>query len=202
MDLYDIKINFNEKQEFSSDLIFNRPDVLSQEKILEKSKIDIKVARKEFLPTLNISGGLIFNDIVGGGFFNMSNTIKNLIVSCTQNLFVGGKKKANLKMMNEKYIQMLESYKKVSLQAVKEIMDSLQNIIYTFKINIKDEEKYSMELKSFETNQIKHKNNLISESELLLLKQKLIQKELDLAYSRSQLFIDYISLYKSVGGKL
>lgn len=202
MDLYDIKMNFNEKQEFSSDLIFNRPDVLSQEKILEKSKIDIKVARREFLPTLNISGGLIFNDIVGGGFFNVSNTIKNLIAGCTQSLFVGGKKKANLKMMNEKYIQMLENYKKVSLQAVKEIMDSLQNMIFNFEINIKDEEKYSMEVKSFRTNQIKYKNNLISESELLLLKQKVIQKELDLVSSRTELFINYISLYKSVGGKI
>ncbi len=202
IDLYNLNIKFNVEQEFSSDVIFNRPDVLSSEKELEKANIDIKVARKEFLPTFNISGSVIFNNIASGGFFSLSNAIKDIIAGCSQSLFVGGKKKANLKMMNERYIQMLETYKKVSLQAIKEINDSLQGMVYDFDINTKNNENYSMELKNFNSNKIRYKNNLISNTELLELKQKLIQREIDLVSSKTQLIIDYISLYKSVGGKI
>ena len=37
--------------EIESDVIFSRPDVKRAEAALEKAKIDIRVARKEFLPT-------------------------------------------------------------------------------------------------------------------------------------------------------
>ena len=178
MDLYNIKLDFNTEQEFLSDVIFNRPDVLSCEKELEKSNIDIKIARKEFLPTFNISGSVLFND------------------------FVGGRKKANLKMMNERYIQMLEKYKKASLQAVKEVNDSLNNILYDYDINKKYSENYIMELKKFETNKIKYNNNLISKLDLMIFEKQLIKFEIDFVLSKFQLFIDYIGLYKSVGAKL
>lgn len=200
IDLYNINIKFDIKENYPSDIIFNRPDVLSTEKEMEKSKIDIKVARKEFLPTFNISGGVVFNNIAGGGFFSLSNTIKDLIVGCSQSLFVGGRKKANLKMMNERYMQMLETYKKVSLQAIKEVNDSLHNMVYDYDINKKNNENYSLEYKNFNNNQVRYENNLISDAQLLELKQKLIQKEIVVVSSRIQLIIDYISLYKSVGG--
>lgn len=38
--------------EIQSDVIFSRPDVMQSEKMLEKAKIDIRVARKEFLPDI------------------------------------------------------------------------------------------------------------------------------------------------------
>lgn len=200
IDLYNVNIKFDIKEDYPSDVIFNRPDVLSVEKEMEKSKIDIKVARKEFLPTFNISGGVVFNNIASGGFFSLSNTIKDLIVGCSQSLFVGGRKKANLKMMHERYMQILETYKKVSLQAIKEVNDSLHNMVYDYDINKKNNENYSMEYKNFSNNQVRYENNLISDTQLLELKQKLIQKEIIMVSSRIQLIIDYISLYKSVGG--
>src|SRR5699024_4078457 len=40
----------------SSDIIENRPDYLKAAKLLEKAGIDIRVAKKEFLPTINLSG--------------------------------------------------------------------------------------------------------------------------------------------------
>lgn len=42
--------------EVKSDVIFKRPDVMAAEAKLEAAKIDIKVARKEFLPSFNITG--------------------------------------------------------------------------------------------------------------------------------------------------
>ncbi len=39
-------------REIPSDVVFSRPDIMEAEANLEKSKIDVRVARKEFLPSL------------------------------------------------------------------------------------------------------------------------------------------------------
>ena len=47
--------------EISSDVIVQRPDYLKAEAMVEKAGIDVRVARKEFLPTINITGIALFN---------------------------------------------------------------------------------------------------------------------------------------------
>lgn len=201
-DFKNINFNSNLPINVSSSYIFERPDVLVYEKQMEKAKIDISVARKEFLPTFNINGTAIFNNIASGGFFSTAKTITSLVAGASQSLFIGGRKKANLDMMNLRYEQMFENYKKITLQATKEINDSLASLIYSEKI--KDEAKKSLvlEKENFLNYQISHKNGLISKVELDKLRQQLILKEIALVEARIQEYVDFISLYKSVGGQL
>ncbi len=186
----------------STDIIFKRPDVMAYEKEMEKAKIDIEVARREFLPTLSIDGSFVFNNIASGGFFSSTNTIKALMAGASQTLFVGGRKKTNLAMMNFKYEQMFENYKKVTLQAIKEINDSLMNIFYDLIINNNNEQNLLMEFDSYKNDKIKYKNGLISRIDLLTQKRKLIQLKIDFVSSKIQNYIDCISLYKSVAGQI
>ena len=67
-------------QTVSSDVIFARPDVQSAEKQLEKAKIDVRVARKEFLPSFNITGIWAFNTIAPGSFFSWNSSLALLQV--------------------------------------------------------------------------------------------------------------------------
>ncbi len=186
----------------SSDIIFKRPDVMAYEREMEKAKVDIEVARREFLPTLSIDGSLVFNNMASGGFFSSANTIRALMIGASQTLFVGGRKKANLAMMNLKYEQMFENYKKVTLQAIKEINDSLMNIFYDLIINNNNEQNLLMELDNYKNDKIKYKNGLISRIDLLTKKRKLIQLKIDFVNSRIQNYIDCVSLYKSVAGQI
>lgn len=194
--------DFEELLFINSNRIFNRPDVLAVEKELEKAKIDIKVARKEFLPSFNITGVLAFNDIAKGGFFSLANTIQGLIVGCSEPLFVGGKRKANLKMTQSKYEQMLETYRKTTLQATKEINDSLAIFTYDYKINDENQNKLMLEMSNFSSYKLKYKNGMISYSDLLKLKQNLIMQKIETITTTIQLNIDYIGLYKSTAGEL
>lgn len=186
----------------SSDIIFKRPDVLAYEKEMKKAKVDIEVARKEFLPTLSIDGSLVFNNMASGGFFSSANTIRALMAGASQTLFTGGRKKANLAMMNLKYEQMFENYKKVTLQAVKEINDSLMDIFYDLIINNNNEQNFLVELDSYRSDKIKYRNGLISKIDLLNKKKNLIGLKIDFISSKVQNYIDCISLYKSVAGQI
>lgn len=195
-------VDIKELMFINSDVIFNRPDVLAVEKELEKAKIDIKVARKEFLPSFNITGVLAFNDIAKGGFFSLANTIKGLVVGCSEPLFVGGKKKANVKMTQSRYEQMLETYRKTTLQATKEINDSLAIFTYDYRINDENQNKLILESSNFSSYKMKYKNGMMSYSDLLKLKQNLIMQKIETITTTIQLNIDYIGLYKSTAGKL
>ena len=88
--------------EIKSDVIFARPDVMQTEKILEKAKIDIRVARKEFLPTFNITGLWVFNTIAPGTFFSWQSSLAAIIAGASQDIFTGGRKIANLKLQKAK----------------------------------------------------------------------------------------------------
>lgn len=195
-------IDFDDIMFLNSDVIFNRPDVKAIELQLEKAKIDIKVARKEFLPSFNITGALLFNNIANGGFFSLANTIKGLIVGCSEPLFVGGKKKANLKMVESKYEQIFETYRKTTLQATKEVNDSLAIFNFDTKINEENYNKLVLEKASLNDYNLKYKNGLISKNDLLKLKQTFIMNKIEAISSAIQLNIDYIGLYKSTAGKL
>ena len=46
----------------SSEVIMNRPDYKKAEKMLEKAGIDVRIARKEMLPRINLGGLLFFNN--------------------------------------------------------------------------------------------------------------------------------------------
>lgn len=71
-------------QNIASDVIFARPDVMSAEANLEKAKIDIRVARKEFLPTFNITGLWIFNTIAPGAFFSWKSSLAAILWTVPQ----------------------------------------------------------------------------------------------------------------------
>lgn len=103
----------------SSDVIFARPDVQSAEKQLEKAKIDVRVARKEFLPSFNITGIWAFNTIAPGSFFSWNSSLALLLAGATQDIFTGGRKIANLKFQKAKYEELFEYYRQTDLEAVK-----------------------------------------------------------------------------------
>lgn len=184
-----------------SDVVFSRPDILAAEKNLEKAKIDVKVARKEFLPRFNIIGAYAFTNL-DGNFFNWDSAIAYLLASVTQDIFKGGKNFANLRVSKARYEQMFENYRQKDLNALKEVNDSLLIINHDTNIdkntctNLQiQEDNYSRARKSY-------KNGVISCPDLLYEREKLLTMEQNQTNSKTTRLIDYITLYKSVGGKL
>lgn len=187
--------------EISSDVVFSRPDILAAEADLEKSKINVRVARKEFLPRINITGLYALSNL-GSSFGNWSDTIAAVVAGATLDLFKGGYKVANLKIYKAKYEQIFESYRQTDLNALKEINDSLLIIKEDTKIdentykNLRiQEDNYKRAVKSYGNGVISYTNLLAEQEQFLTMQQNRIN-------TQSVRFVDYITLYKAVGGKL
>lgn len=189
-------------KEISSEIITQRPDYLAAEAMVKKAGIDVRVAKKEFLPKIDIIGLLFFSSNSLGSPMNWKNAISLLGGQAALPFFTGGAKFANLRLNKNKYEQVLENYYKTNLVAIQEVNDSLSSL----KL---DNEKYQKNLKSlnmqnadFKYMQMRYNQGIISNLDLLQQKENLLVINKMVASSKTECYIDQISLYKAVGGKL
>lgn len=189
-------------KEISSDVIFSRPDILAAEANLEKANIDIRVARKEFLPKINITGIYSFTNLGSTGFGSWNSTLAALIAGATLDLFKGGYKVANLKLNKAKYEEMFESYRQTDLNALKEVNDSLLIIKEDDKINKNTYNNLKIQENNYYRSDKSYNNGVISYPELLSEQEKFLNSKQNEINSKTTCLVDYITLYKAVGGKL
>lgn len=87
--------------EIPSEIITQRPDYMKAELMVEKAGIDVKVAKKEFLPSINILGGALFNAGDIGSLFTTKNMLLGVGGGLVTPLFQGGSLIANLKLKKQ-----------------------------------------------------------------------------------------------------
>lgn len=198
----DLKYQKPIPEEISSEIIEQRPDYLAAEKMVEKAGIDVRVAKKEFLPNIDIMGLLLFSTNSITNSMTWANALAAIGGATMLPIFTGGAKFANLRLHKNKYEQVLQNYYKTNLVAIQEVNDSLSNL----KL---DDEKYKKNLKSFEMQkadfkymQKRNEQGIISNLDLLQQKESLLVLDKMVAESRTNCYIDQIGLYKAVGGKL
>ena len=188
--------------EIESDIIFSRPDVKRAETALEKAKIDIRVARKEFLPKFNITGIWAFNTIAPGSFFSWESSLASILAGATQDIFAGGRKIANLKFQKAKYEELFEQYRQTDLEAVKEVNTSLCIIKHDTEIENGVKEKYKLEANNLISADKMLNRGVISKSQYINSENLYIGKDMDLTRAKTQRIVNYYTLYKAVGGKI
>lgn len=185
-----------------SEIIDQRPDYLAAEKSLEKANIDVKVAKKEFLPSINLFGLMSFASSSFGDVFSWANTFGALSGSAMLTLFSGGRKVANLRLKKNAYEQLLHDYYNTNLKAIQEVNDSLAALKqddekYKTNLNV-----YQLEQKDFGFTKAKYEDGLISYLDLIQKKENLLSMQKLVVSNKLDCNVDYISLYKAVGTKL
>ena len=189
-------------EEISSEVIFARPDVKASEAKLEKAKIDVRVARKEFFPRFNIVGIWAFNTIAPGTFFSWESSLAAILAGATQDIFKGGMKVTNLKIQKAKYEELFEDFNQTNLEAVKEVNTALCIIKHDKQIEENTKNELKLETEIFSNAQRKISQGVISEPEYLAEENRLIGTQTDYAQAKTQRIVNYFTLYKAVGGQL
>ena len=185
----------------SSDVIMNRPDYQKAEKMLEKAGIDVKVARKECLPSLNLGGMYLFNAGDIGSLLTTSNALWSLGGSIMQPIFMGGKIKANLKSKKIAYEKSLKNYEKVNLTSMQEVNDSLVSINMDKEKLARQKKIQELEQKDFELSKLKFKEGVIAKLDLNQREENLLSVNKMVYASQFDCMVDYISYYKAVAAQ-
>jgi len=201
-DYHNIAFNGNIPEYVSSDIIMKRPDYLKAEKMLEKAGIDVRVARKEMLPKLNLGGGLFFNAKNIGSLLTTSDMLWGLGGGIMQPLFMGGKLRANLKMKKIAYEKSLKNYEKVNLTSMQEVNDSLVSVNMDKEKLAKQRKILELEQKDFELTQKKYEQGVIAKLDLNQREENLLNTSKMVYSSEFDCMVDYISFYKAVAAQI
>ncbi len=197
------EITYNQKipDYIESEIIMQRPDYLKAENSVEKAGIDVRIARKEFLPSINLTGLALFN----GNFESLFTTKNSLLLlggGFLLPLFTGGQRVANLRLKKATYERILQNYYKTNLTAIQEVNDALVKVR-------KDKEKVDQTLKQanlesadYKFSEMKYNEGTISLLDLIQQKENLLYINQLVAQNKVEFMIDYIGLYKATGSKL
>lgn len=188
--------------ELPSESIMHRPDILKAEALMEKAKIDVNLARKEFLPKISISGFLGYNAINLYDLFDWKSFITGIDTNLYEIIFNAGQRKAKLKATKYQYEQMIQSYQKTYLTSLQELNDSMYALKTDVKTNNENINKIVLENDKLNLVVIRLEKGLLPRLNLVEGQQLVNKLNQDQVQSKTDCLIDTISLYKSVGGKL
>lgn len=184
-----------------SQLLENRPDVRQAELELVAAKLDVRVAKAQFYPSLDISAG------VGLRAFNPSYLLQtpesmlySLAGDLTAPLLNRKALKATYSSANAKQIQAVYNYERSILNAYIEVANQLSKLG-----NL--EKSYDLKAREVEalTQSITISNNLFRSAradymEVLLTQREALESKFDLVETKMQQMSAMVKMYRALGG--
>ncbi|WP_418319359.1 efflux transporter outer membrane subunit [Piscinibacter sakaiensis] len=111
--------------ELPSSLLFKRPDIRAVEARMRAANADIAVARARMLPALNLSSQIGYSGVGVMHMLQPQTLFWNLISGMAVSIFDGGRKEADKALSQAAYEQMVETYARTVLQAMREVEGTL-----------------------------------------------------------------------------
>ncbi len=184
-----------------SQLLINRPDVRQAEQELAAAKLDVKVARAKFYPSLGISASLGYNA------FNPSFLLKSpesLLYSLAGELAAPlvnrNSVKAEYNSANARQIQAIYDYERTLLNAYIEVVNQLAKIH-----NLSS--SYDLKLRQVQalTQSINISNDLFKSAradymEVLMTQRDGLEGRFELIETRKEQMIALVNIYQALGG--
>jgi outer membrane protein, multidrug efflux system len=184
-----------------SQLLENRPDIKKAEMDLMAAKLDIKVAKAKFYPSVGISAG------IGYEAFNTKYLLtspESLFYSLAGDLVAPlinrNAIKASYISANAKQIQAVYNYEKTLINAYIEVANQLSKIKNTAQ-------SYDLKSKQVQAlnESIQISNNLFSSAradymEVLLTQKDALESKFELIETKKQQLNAFVTIYKALGG--
>lgn len=183
-----------------SQLLGNRPDIRQAELTLAAARLDIKVARANFYPSLRLEAGAGFQAFNPAYLIKPESMLYNLGGELMAPLINRNAIIATYKSANAKQIQEVYNYEKTILNAYLEVINQLSKV---------DNFAKSYQTKSAEVDlllqSITISNNLFRSAradylEVLLTQREALESKMDLVEIKMKQMNAKVDIYKALGG--
>ncbi len=192
------EIELPENIDFS--IVEKRPDVMKAQLKLEKSGYDVKISKRNLLPSFTITGTLGYNAYQLGHLFGTHTGLANIGVIPYIDIFSGGRKINTIRLMRSRYNRIFEEYNNNLLTAAQDINDAL----YAAKTALKNYEisKQRYLLQKRDTQLIIKKEEIGTANiiDKLVKQQETLQIQKQDVSSKINQIISTVNLYKASGG--
>lgn len=188
-------------ENINSEVIQYRPDYLKAEDYLQKIGIDIKVARRDFLPKFVLYGQ------AGFSAYNLTNIFGNhtfksaLGFMPVVDLFTGGAKMAHLKYTKLELEKAQQIYEKTILTSIQEVNNSMSTA-QTHKLNYEQSRKrYDLAKEQYKLSNRKYEIGAKSKLDNMKALEALLLEEKSDVSNKINYEIATVNIYKAIGGK-
>lgn len=184
-----------------SQLLENRPDIKQAELELVAAKLDLKVARAEFYPSLDISAAVGLNAFKPSYLTTFPESLLyNLVGDIAGPLINRNAIKAEFLSANSRQIQVLYNYEKTVLNAYLEVSNQVSRIGNLDKnYNLKLQRVEALQ-KSIDISNDLFKSARVDYFEVLMTQRDVLEARLELVETKKNQLNAMVSVYKSLGG--
>jgi outer membrane protein, multidrug efflux system len=183
-----------------SDRLLHRPDVGMSELQLQAAGVDVKVARRMFLPsfTLSAQAGLASTKL--SNWFSWDSLLASVGASLAQQLFAGGAIKANLKQQKAIYESLGRLYQNQLLLAGRNAENALIDLKQRLEAATLAESQEQIAEEQYVLSQVRYKAGVTSYILTLSQQDALLQKRLATVTARQDALMAWNHLQRELGG--
>lgn len=195
-----INVNLKNPESIDIDIIESRPDVKKAKLKIEKAGYDVKISKRNILPSFNITGTLGYNAYQLGHLFGTKTGLASIGIIPYLDIFDGGRKVNTMKLMKTRYNKSFEEYNKNMLTSMQEVNDALYSCKTTEKNFEISEKRTNIELEDYRLTNKKEEIGTINIIDKLIKEQELYLTQQLNTSSKINAIIAAINLYKASGG--
>jgi outer membrane protein TolC len=184
-----------------SQLLANRPDIKKAELELQAAKLDVKVAKAEFYPSLGITAGVGFQAFKPSYLFRFPESLLYSIAGDLAGPLINRNAiKAEFRNANARQLQAIYNYERTILNAYLEVSTQLSNINNLAK---------SYDLKSKQVDALNRSisiaNDLFMSAradyfEVLMTQRDALDSKLELIETKKEQLNAVVNIYRELGG--
>lgn len=183
-----------------SQLLTNRPDIKQAEYELAASKLDVKVARANFLPSFGISGGIGFQAFSPKFLFDPYSLLYNLAGDIMAPLINRNALTAAYNTANSQQIQAIYNYEEKILTAYIDVLNQLAKLDNYSKSHETKKREVTLLVESIDI-----ANNLFNSAradyaEVLFTQREALEAKMDLIEIQLKQVDAKVNIYRALGG--
>jgi NodT family efflux transporter outer membrane factor (OMF) lipoprotein len=182
-----------------SELLLRRPDLAASEARLSAATADIVVARAELFPSLSLaaSGGLASEFLFS--LADPSNTV-SISSALVQHIFDGGRRRAQIDIARSHQRELVETYRKSILGALKEVEDALGDSARDLRHEDNQRQILAEAERSLHLAELRYQQGAADLLTVLDAQRTRFTAQEQLAQLRLARLSDAVNLYKVLGG--
>lgn len=184
-----------------SQLLQNRPDVIQSELNLVAAKLDVKVTKAEFYPTLRIRGGIGYNAFNPKYLITTPQSLMfNVLGDLVTPLINRNAIKAKFYTANAKQVQAIYQYEQTLINAFVEVTNRVAKIE-----NLKRSYEFKVQQVDALNNSISISTNLFTSGnaeymEVLMTQRDAVEAKMELIELKQEQLTNWVSMYQALGG--
>jgi multidrug efflux system outer membrane protein len=184
-----------------SELLNNRPDIRQAEHELAAAKWNVNAARKEFLPSLNISASLGLDAFNPTYLTRMPKSLAFSVLGGLTGPLINRKAiQANFQTADAQQVEALYEYDKTLLTAYSEVctlMSRIKNLDQYYKL--KEEESHKLDQSIGVARQL-YLNGRCTYLDVLMDERDALDAKMELLEAKEQQYSSMVDVYRSLGG--